>query len=347
MSTRPSRSWRARQPDASRPMGFIPRVSTPALDRMGTGDIDIVPRQVLILHDSVSAENFIKAMQYAISPCRCNISARCRPITICRLARLPRCTIAGWLGSLSGATAAGLPRSNLVSPPAAERHTDRAVRPRSRQPVASWLTGAYRPPHQRFRSRPADHRHRHPAVGFEAPPLPQEAQLQAVTLSQPGERWLTLQRNGQPLSDAIAMTSWGGYLLPPFGVIELPNDTQRWVTDPFRFLQAARLPAVPVPDVTTDHGRRTLLVHIDGDGFASRSELPGTPFASGSCATDPAPLPAASHRVSDRRRNRQPGLFGSISPTLENIARQIFAEPYIEPASHSFLTRSNGATGQR
>ena len=45
--------------------------------------------------------------------------------------------------------------------------------------------------------------------------------------------------------------------------------------DPFRFLQAAlRLPPMPAPDVTTDNGRRSLLIHVDGDGFASRAEIP-------------------------------------------------------------------------
>lgn len=319
--------------------GFIPWVSTPALDRMGTGDIDIVPRRVLILHDSVSAENFIKsdAIRYLTLPLQhLGLVPAYHDLSLGPPAAVHDSGLAGivvW--SDSGRIAAlepwlarqrqnGTPIALFGSLPATGRK------------LADW--GLQATPTSDSDRGPLTIGTRHPAVGFEAPPLPQEAQLQAVTLSQPGERWLTLQRNGQPLSDAIAMTSWGGYLLPPFGVIELPNDTQRWVTDPFRFLQAAlRLPAVPVPDVTTDHGRRTLLVHIDGDGFASRSELPGTPFASEVMRDEILRryrLPATVSVIEGETGSQ--GLFGSISPTLENIARQIFAEPYIEPASHSF-----------
>jgi len=35
---------------------------------------------------------------------------------------------------------------------------------------------------------------------------------------------------------------------------------------------------MPVPDVTTEGGRRILMSHMDGDGFPSRAEMPGTPF---------------------------------------------------------------------
>ena len=60
-----------------------------------------------------------------------------------------------------------------------------------------------------------------------------------------------------------------------------PNTEQsRWIIDPFAFLQQAlALPALPLPDTTTENGRRLMFIHIDGDGYPSRAELPGTPLA--------------------------------------------------------------------
>ena len=34
-----------------------------------------------------------------------------------------------------------------------------------------------------------------------------------------------------------------------------------------------------MPDTTTENGRRLLLAHVDGDGFASLAELAGSPPA--------------------------------------------------------------------
>ncbi|MGC5098444.1 hypothetical protein ACPXA0_25940, partial [Escherichia coli] len=49
---------------------------------------------------------------------------------------------------------------------------------------------------------------------------------------------------------------------------------------PMLFLKRAlRLPAIPVPDVTTEGGRRIQTSHLDGDGFPSKAEYPGSPFA--------------------------------------------------------------------
>ena len=73
----------------------------------------------------------------------------------------------------------------------------------------------------------------------------------------------------------------GGYALAPYHVLTLPGAvSRRWVIDPFAFLaRALALPDLPVPDPTTESGRRLLLVHVDGDGFPSRAERPGAPTA--------------------------------------------------------------------
>ena len=62
--------------------------------------------------------------------------------------------------------------------------------------------------------------------------------------------------------DAAAIMPWGGYVLQPFGVFRMPDvDQARWVIQPLDFLRRAlQLPAMPVPDTTTENGLS--LIHI-------------------------------------------------------------------------------------
>ena len=54
--------------------------------------------------------------------------------------------------------------------------------------------------------------------------------------------------------------------LSRFQPIWVDLEYARWVIDPFAFLtQALQLPPMPVPDTTTENGRRLLLAHVDGD----------------------------------------------------------------------------------
>ena len=92
-----------------------------------------------------------------------------------------------------------------------------------------------------------------------------------------------------------------------------------------------------MPDVTTETGRRLLLIHVDGDGFPSRAELPGTPLASEVMLTEflqryrwPSTVSIIEGEVAPR------GLFAALSPLMEKTAREIFALPHVEMASHTF-----------
>jgi len=176
-----------------------------------------------------------------------------------------------------------------------------------------------------------------PMLGFEASPRPDAEGLSPVSLSQ-GEPLLTLQQ-GQQNQVAVALTPWGGYAMSGFSVITLPGDVgARWVIDPFAFFQKAlRLPVMPVPDITTESGRRMLMVHMDGDGFISRSELPGNPMT-GQVVLDRVvkkyPLPMT---ISIIEAETSPnGLYPSLSPVAEKIAQDIFRQPNVAIASHSY-----------
>ena len=138
---------------------------------------------------------------------------------------------------------------------------------------------------------------------------------------------------------SAAITPWGGFVLAPYLVADVPGTGQpRWVIDPFALLrESLRLADFPVPDVTTENGRRLLLAHVDGDGFPSRAELPGAPFAGEVLRRDVLERYRIPHTISVIESEISPqGLYPQWSPQLEDVARRIFAMPHVEIASHSY-----------
>jgi hypothetical protein len=183
---------------------------------------------------------------------------------------------------------------------------------------------------------------RPPWVGFETP-VPQAGPPDvALRLAGSGERLRLRTADGTEI-DAAALTPWGGFAIAPF-VVRPPMlaSLARWVIDPIAFLRGALQPAAtdaqaPVPDVTTEAGRRLLFVHIDGDGFVSRAERPGAPFAGEVLLADVLKRRPIPHTVSVIQGEiAGNGMFAQLAPALEDIARRIFAQPNVEIASHSF-----------
>ena len=193
-------------------------------------------------------------------------------------------------------------------------------------------------------------------VGFEAAPPLDARGTPGLRLDGAGESLLRLRGRADAALDPVALTPWGGYALAPYAIRPPALDSPaRWIIDPIEFLRRAiAAPAFPVPDVTTEAGRRLLLVHIDGDGFVSRAERPGAPFAGEVLLTDVLQRYRIPHTVSVIQGEiAGNGLFRDLSPALEDIARRIFAQPHVEIASHSYshpfywgkLQRGAGETG--
>jgi hypothetical protein len=184
---------------------------------------------------------------------------------------------------------------------------------------------------------PVQMTHMAPIFGFEREPPNRAMDFFALTHS--SARPLLVLQRGNDLQMAAALTPWGGYVLASYDVVSLPgNFGDRWIVDPFAFFQQAlRLPKMPVPDVTTESGRRMLMVHMDGDGFISRSELPGNPLA-GEVVRDRVvkkyPLPMAMSVIEAELSPN--GLYPSMSGYAENVAREIFRSPNVAIASHSY-----------
>ena len=179
---------------------------------------------------------------------------------------------------------------------------------------------------------------RDPLIGFESQPFP-ERRFFVPLRAQGGTPLLRWRSDSGDTMDAAAMMPWGGYVLSPYEILSLPSDGgNRWIVQPFEFLRRAlALPAMPVPDVTTENGRRLMLVHIDGDGFANVAEVLGRPFAGEVLLRDVLQKYRVPHSVSIIQGEIAPnGLYPKLSPQLEPIARRIFALPHVEIASHTF-----------
>ncbi len=183
--------------------------------------------------------------------------------------------------------------------------------------------------------------HKDLRMGYEVQPIPRRRGFVPLTLAPNtrGRSLLQLESKDGNHHDVVAIMPWGGYALFPYAVIQLPNlEHSRWVFDPIVFLrETLRLEALPVPDTTTENGQRLLLVHVDGDGFASRAEFPGGLYAGEVMYQEvlqkykiPTTVSVIEGEVAET------GLYPNLSRRLEEVARAMYALPHIELASHSY-----------
>ncbi|UTW06184.1 bifunctional glycoside hydrolase 114/ polysaccharide deacetylase family protein [Pseudomonas benzenivorans] len=173
---------------------------------------------------------------------------------------------------------------------------------------------------------------------FEAPLRLRTRALPALTVLEEGaEALLTLADGEGRQYVPVAVGAWGGMALSPY-LLEDGLERSRWILDPFAFLQRAlRLPVFPRPDGTTENGRRIATVHIDGDGFVSRAEVVGTPYAGTQVLDDfikPYPYLTSVSVIEGEVGPR--GMYPHLARELEPIAREIFAEPKVEVATHTY-----------
>lgn len=183
----------------------------------------------------------------------------------------------------------------------------------------------------------------HPSIGFEIAPPNTNKDGNLVLLVGPhaSQAVPLIELSDQKKRTYVggALMPWGGFILDPYVLTELPGtDQTRWVVDPFAFLQKAlKLPLLPIPDTTTESGRRLLLAHIDGDGFPSRAEAAGSPLAGQVLLKEIFEKYQFPQTMSIIEGETAPhGLYPELSAQMEDIARKIFNLPHIEVASHSF-----------
>jgi len=138
--------------------------------------------------------------------------------------------------------------------------------------------------------------------------------------------------------NTVITGDWGGVALTPWVLQEGIGEQVRWILDPFAFLQQTLdLPAMPIPDPTTENGSRYWLTEIDGDAFVSRTAFPGNPFTGEVMLEQILRRYQVPTTVSIIEGEIAPdGVHPELTSRLEPLAREIFKLPWVEIASHTY-----------
>ncbi|TGN39240.1 endo alpha-1,4 polygalactosaminidase [Marinobacter confluentis] len=150
--------------------------------------------------------------------------------------------------------------------------------------------------------------------------------------------WLTIIDDQDQQFDPVYTHSGGGVAAAPYIFEPGPDDQALWLFDPFAFFRQAfggqQLPAI---DTTTENGRRILTAHLDGDGFVSRGEFPGSPLSAEIIQDEILSRYEIPHTVSVIEAETSPrGLYPGASEAAERLARSIFQMDSVEVASHTY-----------
>lgn len=328
-----------------RALGFKPYVTTPALDAVGIGDIEVQPRKILVVIDEREAPDphYHGAQRYLATPLN---YLGYTPEFVDLRSGLPTTPLVGrYAGVVSWVHAPAEGEANGYAD-WLKRQIRAGVRVAFLQSFGTSLdaelaalVGVERAARKNGESiRIA---RRAPVVGFELEPIADPLAVTPVRLASgtDGEALLTVATDAGARFDVAAYTRAGGYVLAPYVVRDVPlGGYARWVVQPLEFVRRALdLAPIPAPDVTTENGRRLLMVHIDGDGFPSRAEVPGTPLAGDYLLTEllqkyrvPTTVSVIEGEISAR------GAHPALATQMEATARKIFALPHVEAASHSY-----------
>ncbi len=329
--------------DRIKHLGLIPWVTTPSLDFLGVGSVEVVPRKVLMLYDGAeglgkdelaihrNADPMITYLGYVpehrdirIAPPKYSLIGRYAGI-LCWLAPGRNAvseTMNAWLVSQA---AQGIKIVFWGETPFTLKSTHaEAFGLRSRHSVVKDTL---------VKVIQAEK-----VMNFEMEPLPDARAFRSLQIKS-GQPLLRLANARGDTMVAAAYMPWGGFVLAPFLLRTIPMQKQdRWVVQPMNFLvQALQLPVLPAPDVTTENGTRLLMFHVDGDGFANKAEWVPHPYAGEVLETEILKKYPFVTTFSVIEGEVAPhGMYPEHSASLLPIAKRILALPHVEIASHSF-----------
>ena len=324
-------------------LGFVPWVTNGSLTALGASNITLVPRKILMFYDDVVSSSRMRAppLLYTAMPLQ---YLGYKPLLrdVRKLGSPPNNLRGRYAGLLIWADSAFLRQSPKVQAWIAQAVKQQVpvvilgeMQDALSKNLAKILGVTVKPVDLKLTAKLAL-KVQSKLVGYEIKPhLNIHDFLQIKVMH---SKSLLLATVGKHKRTMVALTNWGGYAVNPFVLNFLPNGRVRWVIDPIHFLQRAlRLQVIPAPDVTTGNGLRLMMVHVDGDGFASKAEWYKGPFA-GQVMLDqifkrykiPTTVSIIQAELSVQ------GLYPQHSRVLEKIAREIFALPWVEIASHSF-----------
>jgi len=134
-----------------------------------------------------------------------------------------------------------------------------------------------------------------------------------------------------------AITNWGGFISDGVLMTSLNRDNL-WIVNPFKLIkESLRLKDFPIPDPTTENGKRLFFSHLDGDAIMSKAEWDSDKFDAEVIYEEILKKYDLPLSVSIIEGEVAPyGLYPDISPKLEEIAKKIFKLPNVEGATHTF-----------
>lgn len=335
-------------------LGIIPWVTDPALSMMGVGQVEVLPRQVLMLHDEpgnlADVANHEAHRSGSLPLNYLGMDVRYAYHGAAEFKALAAQVLAGrYAGIVTWFNRDRFPESSaMLQLLASAKAQGVPVVVMNAMPGAAAMTALGTPEVASTQSlkvsSPPVLAKLSPHIGFEIEPLPTPDAFVPRTLApNNGAVWMRWQAQAEGSlrnADVVAVTPWGGFAAGRSFSVELPqNFGTRWVINPIEFFKASMRvdTRLPVPDVSTETGRRMLLIHVDGDGFPSRAEVPGTPLAPQVMLSEFLERYRWPSTISIIEAEVAPvGLYAALSPLMEKTARQIFALPHVEMASHTY-----------
>jgi hypothetical protein len=185
--------------------------------------------------------------------------------------------------------------------------------------------------HNRYTAK-IDVKYTQPYSSYEIPASP-EYENRLIDIKE-GREILTIRyENGQE-SRPIAITPWGGYALGNSFMLSIADENY-WTIDPFKFFkEALGLDEIPVPDPTTEAGRRILFIHVDGDGFVERVRTDRDRLSTEYLIEHIYKKYEIPQTVS-LIQGEVEKLFPKLTPKMKKISKELYSIPWIEPASHT------------
>ncbi|CAA6820742.1 MAG: Extracellular Matrix protein PelA [uncultured Sulfurovum sp.] len=145
---------------------------------------------------------------------------------------------------------------------------------------------------------------------------------------------LKINYKNKQTATPMAITPWGGYALYSSFLITIDN-VIHWTVNPYQFIkEALQFDEIPMPDPTTEAGRRILFTHIDGDGFVEFVRMERESLSMEYLIKHIYKKYQIPHTISLIQGEMQ-HLFPKLTTRMEDVARELYEIPWIEPASHT------------
>lgn len=340
----PERREEARQVASSVvDLGFIPWVSTPALDYVGVGSMEVMPRKVMLLFDSRSNGRQANTEVHELVAPLLEYYGYVPEYFDVATQALPSEELKGQIAGIVTWSSSQYPVAGLPEWFKKQMSSDIpvAIFGSPIVPLDNWMAeklgvsanGA-------IHAESLESTHKTSMVDYEKP-IPVRLGslgLNARSTSSSNEVHLSVEDKKGVQADLVVTGDWGGYAVHPAASNAGLDDTYYWVTDPFAFLEKTlRLQKLPMPDVTTENGNRLWSSHIDGDALPSWAEVPGKKLGAEMIHETILKRYNMPHSISIVEAEMTSiEAYADRRERMFNVARQIFAMPSVEIATHTF-----------